>query len=260
MRFLTIFSAFAAAERSAISQEFEATSHRHVDLAGENATLVLATQADLLDMQKVMLQHIEKVNLELQETIKSTFKALDETVASEVQQMQDRAQFYLEQTYAMLYTLQVSEWRLQMAARHGTHGRCCCQATSMSSCEWVDHWLLVGHERICPAHVGKDYLDHFTDRMKAKAQNELTEDQVASGSHQSPAMCIYLHKSTLAPLNRLVDSCRESPAWQEQVEGRQDRLVEAVPTDALQAIKDIAVWQTSDSDRLPGIIVENMSP
>ncbi|CAL1169452.1 unnamed protein product [Cladocopium goreaui] len=249
MRFLTIFSAFAAAERSApgilvvqrISQEFEATSHRHVDLAGENATLVLATQADLLDMQKVMLQHIEKVNLELQETIKSTFKALDETVASEVQQMQDRAQFYLEQTYAMLYTLQVSEWRLQMAARHGTHGRCCCQATSMSSCEWVDHWLLVGHERICPAHVGKDYLDHFTDRMKAKAQNELTEDQVA-------------------PLNRLVDSCRESPAWQEQVEGRQDRLVEAVPTDALQAIKDIAVWQTSDSDRLPGIIVENMSP
>eukprot|EP00434_Breviolum_minutum_P008383 symbB.v1.2.007398.t1/scaffold452.1/size203995/11 len=231
MRFLFIFVATAAAERSAISQE-EAASHKHVNLNGENASLVLATQEDLLDMQKVMLQDIDKVNLELQETIKSTYQVLDEAAAAEAQKVQDDAHAFLERTYATLYTLQVSEWRLQMAARHGIHGRCCCVASSMSSCEWVDHWLLVGHLKTCPEHMGKDYLDHYADRKKAEAQNELTADEVV-------------------PLNRLVDSCRASSGWQQHVEGRQDYLVEAIPADALQAVKDIAVWPAI---QLPGIM------
>ncbi|OLP94203.1 hypothetical protein AK812_SmicGene23807 [Symbiodinium microadriaticum] len=164
--------------------------------------------------------------------------ALDEAAAAEAQKLQDDAQRFLERTHSALFLLQVKEWRLQVAVRHGVFGRCCCQTDSVSNCEWVDRWLLVGHDLQCPARLGTDYLDHYTGRQQQMALNELMPDDVA-------------------PLDTLIDACRASSQWRQHVKGRQDRLVEAVPADALKAVKDLAVWPAVDMKQR---LVEQIEP
>mmetsp|Transcript_133159 Transcript_133159/g.188139 ORF Transcript_133159/g.188139 Transcript_133159/m.188139 type:complete len:253 (-) Transcript_133159:19-777(-) len=229
----------ARAERTALSSELEKVgAGRHVELHSVDTTLVLSTEEDLLDMRKVMTQEIDKVRCELDQTINETFTALDEAAAAEAQKLQDDAERFLERTHSALFLLQVKEWRLQVAVRHGVFGRCCCQTDSVSNCEWVDRWLLVGHDLQCPARLGTDYLDHYTGRQQQMALNELMPDD-------------------MAPLDTLIDACRASSQWRQHVKGRQDRLVEAVPADALKAVKDLAVWPAVDMKHK---LVEQIEP
>eukprot|EP00933_Yihiella_yeosuensis_P022224 TRINITY_DN17493_c0_g1_i1.p1 TRINITY_DN17493_c0_g1~~TRINITY_DN17493_c0_g1_i1.p1 ORF type:complete len:249 (-),score=54.61 TRINITY_DN17493_c0_g1_i1:232-978(-) len=206
----------------------------HIELSTSNSTLELATEADLENFNKLLEEQIKEVKATLAASTEAKFQAIKKQQKEHASALQERAVNFLKSTHKQLYHLQVQEWRLTLAVRHGVHGRCCCGAAEKSNCLWVDYGLLQGYQKLCPASSQSvDYIDHHSSQMLMKAKDETAD---------------------IAAMDELIDSCIASFGWQNHVKGSSLQVSKVVPAKALSAIEAIA------AERIPEPATIGLTP
>lgn len=182
------------------------------EIEGANATLLLATDGDLLAVRSGLQLKLAEVQAALDSAVAREFEAVDKAEREEALALQLAASQVLSVATARLALLQVQERRLTLVLRHGLHGRCCCRGSGSHGCHWVDAASLEGSGRLCPAASGTDYVDQYAGSTGSK-------------DHSS--------------MSRLLDACLGSSGWLMHI-GDAATVPEDEPIAALQAIEELA--------------------
>mmetsp|Transcript_59330 Transcript_59330/g.94195 ORF Transcript_59330/g.94195 Transcript_59330/m.94195 type:complete len:229 (+) Transcript_59330:106-792(+) len=139
-------------------------------------------------------------------------RLVDQEIKAQMTALGITAREILMDRTRQLNVLYKASTRLQVAARHGVFGKCCCARDSLGGCSWRDagHHFGRDHQR-CPDNED-DYDDHAAD-------------------------------TTGRSLDALLDVCAQSPEWRRAVEGEGEHGADEYEDDQEDVKKALAELQ-----------------